>query len=226
VAHIAHLIPRNYGFYGLKLREAYLSVRHQHIFTVSPFAASKINEKENLVHTDLYVLPDYVRRRYRTRRRPHLPPMALGRCNPEKQLHLALDMATIYTPSPCPTLPGAKIGFSYPRIMLRLAQSKCLISTWPMETFGLQAFEAMQRGTPVILHAKKTMHASQYFLPQSHYVLVDTYRIRKTEYPDIFRNAIESANFGPRQDLADYAYESYNRDKYVQIILAVIETCK
>jgi glycosyltransferase involved in cell wall biosynthesis len=51
-------------------------------------------------------------------------------------------------------------GLTHDKIMQTIAMSKTFMVTWPNETYGIIALEALSVGTPIIINAKDKEHAS------------------------------------------------------------------
>jgi glycosyltransferase involved in cell wall biosynthesis len=111
---------------------------------------------------------------------------AVGRCDPIKDPFRAHTVAAIgglssrvYSNSPIVPSPSvrnyyAKAGQwalagkretywdqTHTNVMNGLAEAAACLVTWPSETFGIVALEALARGVPVILRAKNGEHASE-----------------------------------------------------------------
>jgi glycosyltransferase involved in cell wall biosynthesis len=104
------------------------------------------------------------------------PGVVISRMVPVKRLDLALRLGlTIITQHVDDwriDLNGEDVLLNAPHAeaMARLSKAEFLLSTWPAETFGINAFEAAERGVPVILCEDELPHASRSFLPDWGYI--------------------------------------------------------
>lgn len=105
-----------------------------------------------------------------------LPGCVLARMAQVKRLDLALGLGLTYITSHVDAfridLTGEEVVLnqSHAVAMEVLASSAFLVSTWGAETFGINAFEAAERGVPVILCEDGQPHASRSFLPEWAYI--------------------------------------------------------
>lgn len=108
-------------------------------------------------------------------------PVVLSRISKEKALHRAFGVGATfivrsddpeYEESVAQDLKHEKVLRDLPHAecMKRLAEAHVLISTWTEETSGINAFEAAERGVPVILCENVIPHASRDFLPEWAYI--------------------------------------------------------
>jgi glycosyltransferase involved in cell wall biosynthesis len=115
---------------------------------------------------------------------------------------------------------------SYEVVMDNLAISGVNFSSCPKESFGIVNFEAMERGVPTITNYKEG-HASDTFLKGApFYFPMDTFRKRTSSLIPIFEDLTDKAlnlTLKDRQSLADYAYEEFNENKFIEKIERLAE---
>lgn len=103
------------------------------------------------------------------------------------------------------------------RIMEELPFSQTFFVTWPDETFGIIALEALSRGVPVILNCNNTMkHASECIVPNAEcYRKVPNLRSKAFNVVKAI-NELSSiySNKDDRQEIADLTYAEFNRNAW------------
>lgn len=122
--------------------------------------------------------------------------------------------------------PFWKSDLNYQQTMDLLASSLVYVQTCHLETSSCTQFEAAQRGVPSIVCTKRNGHGSfeGSFLPELAYLEVDTYRLGWDRISSELNKVIEGVPFNleARQSLADYIYDNFNEEKWMENFEAVL----
>jgi len=160
-------------------------------------------------------------------------PLVLSRLDSSKAIHLAfntgvtfvvrtddlkyqatiqdqLDQETVYLDQPHSTC------------MELLSTASVLISTWTEETSGINAFEAAERGVPVILCENGTPHASRDFLPTWAYL---TCKPSEAGVKDaLSKIPAEWTTLAFRKKLAAHMRTTWSKEAYAKKLLKLVSS--
>jgi len=97
-----------------------------------------------------------------------------------------------------------------------------LISTWKDETSGINAFEAAERGVPVILcEEARSPHASRDFLPP--WAVISCEDNAPSLQAALSAVPAEWSTMRFRQRLATHMRESFSKEKYAKELLSIVD---
>jgi hypothetical protein len=113
-------------------------------------------------------------------------------------------------------------GLPHDQVMKTLTKSKVFCSTWPKESWGITAMEALGLGMPTILMCKDNVHASENIAADpSHIVKLDI-NCTNAEFEIAVRKAMETP-YEKRVEIMEMTKEKHSRENWKRTILNIID---